>query len=845
MKKFIAIILLAGLVCGIPALSAAERTSFNPSWKFMRVERQAKTLGLAPAAITFDDSNWETVTLPHTAKVETRMPGGAWQGVVWYRKHFAADPAWRDRKVWVEFEAAMSLARVWVNGQEVMTHEGGYLPFIVELGGRLNFDGDNVIAVMVDNRDNPEIPPGKPQGGLDFSYFGGLHRNAWLIDKDLLYITDPTAEGKVAGGGVFVRYENVTRESAEVLVQVHVRNERPEAATVRLQAVILPEREPGALPLTRDLEAEISGRGDHEFSFRLTVPNPRLWSPDNPNLYYLKIFLHDRDRVADAEALRIGIRRIEFKNPGGLFLNGERVDIQGTNRHSEYPYLGNAASDNAQWRDAWKLKRAGFNLVRLSHYPQSPAFYAACDELGLMLIDETPGWQFWNKSDHFKKNVESDVRHMIRRDRNHPSVVLWETVLNESWGVPDEFYGMINRAAHEEYPGDQMFTCGDAENRDPAVANFDVWFAEWNEKKFLRGMFRLTDQIGYVREYGDYEFGGNRSTSRAFRGDGEAAMLLQAWNFQWSLNRNNAQPSIFGSGNWVSIDHNRGGWHNQRVSAPGTFDQFRLPKFVWGFYISQRDPVLAWPALNTGTEAGPLVFIANYWTERRSPAKVVVYSNCEEVELFVNGKSFGRQKPDSGPDTDYVGANYQDPNYWQGKTWVNAVKDWIARLRGPRRADPASVKSFDGGNCRHLAHPPFTFAAVPYEPGELLAVGYIGGKEAASAEVNTPGAPARIELEADFSGRALAADGADFLFVYARVVDAAGTVVPGNDVKVEFKVDGPARLIGENPVAAEAGIATILVQSTGAAGAVKVSATAAGLAPAESAFEAGPAFPRP
>jgi len=150
------------------------------------------------------------------------------------------------------------------------------------------------------------------------------------------------------------------------------------------------------------------------------------------------------------------------------------------------------------------------------------------------------------------------------------------------------------------------------------------------------------------------------------------------------------------------------------------------------------------------------------------------------------------------------------------------------------------VKSFDGGNCVHLAHPPFTFTGVTFAPGELLAVGYIGGKKAASAEIYTPGVPARIELAADFSGRKLAADGADFLFVYARVVDAAGTVVTGNDVRVEFKVDGPARLVGENPVAAEAGTATILVQSTGGVDQIKVSATAAGLAPGEVEFEALP-----
>jgi beta-galactosidase len=239
-------------------------------------------------------------------------------------------------------------------------------------------------------------------------------------------------------------------------------------------------------------------------------------------------------------------------------------------------------------------------------------------------------------------------------------------------------------------------------------------------------------------------------------------------------------------------------------------DIYRLPKFVYYFYQSQRDPELRRPDV----AGGPMVFIANYWTPRTRPAPVVVYANGDEVELQLNGKVLRRQKPDSGPDTRYSGK--------ASAAEEEKGKDYSASGGNP----------FDGGNAPNLAHPPFTFRDVGFEPGELKAVAYRQGQAVAQHVVRTPEAPAALRLEFDTTGVPLRADGADAIFVRAYVVDRHGTVAPESTAEVTFAVEGPARLVGANPLPAEAGIASVLLQAGGQAGAVAVRANAPGLAPA-------------
>jgi len=795
--------------------------NFNKDWKFLLGDQSGAELRQWP------DDGWDCVYLPHTPQIEALHVDLHYQGYCWYRKHFLIDEVHKGKKIFIEFEAAMHEAHVWMNGTFKLIHKGGYLPFMIDITEDVEFGVENVIAVRLDNRNNGDIPPGKPLESLDFSYFGGLYRNVKLHIMEKLHVTDAVYTGKPAGGGVFVKYSDVSKASATLEVQTHVLNEYDQVKDVKVVTSIL-DNQGRCVGSSESIIEVVAAGGDHTFAQMITLTNPHLWHPNHPYLYTLLTEIIDGDgRMADELLTRIGIRTISFSKSNGFMINGERLVIRGTNRHQQYPYIGNAASNNAQYRDALKLKEGGFNFVRLGHYPQAPAFLNACDELGLMTVEPVPGWQYCATGE-FQEIAKQNIRDMIRRDRNHPCMIMWEVSLNETYnkrqGATDEFFHECHLIAHEEYPGDQMNTSGDTIGRDnPAYVNFDVPHTIWEDSTMSRPLEDvLPDKAGFDREYGDYEFGGHESTSRVPRGAGEKKLLLQAWNYQWSLNQNRGNRWSLGDASWVGIDHNRGCY--PWLAECGALDTFRLPKYVYYFYQSQRRPDVK----HAQIDSGPMVFIANEWTERVSPAKVVVYSNCDEVELFVNGKSVGRQKPDQGPDTEYgERITGYEVDYWLTDEEQHKWKEGTMESRTD--AGSLMVSTYDGGNSRNLERAPFTFEGVTYEPGELKAVGRIRGADKAEFTVCTPLDPVKLSIRIDVSGKALAADGSDFVFAYAEVQDADGTVVPSAIHEVTFEVEGPAVIVGENPIQAEAGIATVLLQSRPVPGEVTVTAHAKGL----------------
>ncbi|GIP32094.1 glycoside hydrolase family 2 protein [Paenibacillus sp. J2TS4] len=797
--------------------------NFNTDWKFICEDI------LGAEQKPFPAGSWETVCLPHAPRIEPLHVDLHFQGICWYRKTFIAEEKFKGKKLFVEFEAAMQNAYVWVNGKFKLNYKGGFLPFTIDITDEVEFGEENVIAVRLDNRNNGSIPPGKPLESLDFSYFGGLYRNVHLHVTDKLHVTDAVYAGKAAGGGIFVKYSGVSKESAAIEIQTHVLNEHDAAKKVKVATSIL-DRQGRIIESAVTAVESVAAGGDMTFVQSMTLTNPQLWHPDSPYLYDLHTQVLDDDQLADEARTRIGIRTISFSKEEGFTINGERLVIRGTNRHQQFPYIGNSASDNAHYRDASKLKEGGFNFVRLGHYPQSPAFLDACDELGLMVVEPVPGWQYCEEGE-FQEIVRQNVRDMIRRDRNHPCVIMWEVSLNETYhgrpGATDEFFRELHLIAHEEYPGDQMFTSGDTLGRqNPAYVGFDVPYTLWNGETLSRPLEEvLPDKGGFDREYGDYEFGGHESTSRVPRGAGEQRLLLQAWNYQWSLNRNRGNRWSLGDASWVGIDHNRG--CSPRLSECGALDTFRLPKYVYYFYQSQRSPEI----IHENVDSGPMVYIANTWTERTTPAKVVVFSNCDEVELFVNGKSVGIRKSDQGPDTEYG----ERVTGYEVDYWLTDEEQHKGKGTGfDAKTDAGHMKVYphDGGNCCNLERAPFTFTGVNYEPGQLKAVGRIGGKEAAVCVVQTPLEPKTLSIRIDKSGKDLSADGADFVFVYAEIQDANGTVVPSAIHEVMFSIEGPAVIIGENPVRAEAGIATVLLQSLTTAGEITVTVSSQGLSPA-------------
>nr|WP_285891423.1 glycosyl hydrolase 53 family protein [Paenibacillus pasadenensis] len=744
-----------------PPVTDHRTLSFNNSWKFYRGNKPGAE------AVDFDDFTWEDVTLPHSAMLEKADVSDSYQGISWYRRHFFVDGAYSGKKVFIEFEGVMQKADVYVNGNLLATHYGGYLPFTVDVTDAITYGGtDNIIAVKADNTNNADIPPGRGQDSLDFLYQGGIYRDVRMNIMNKLHITDPVYANKPGGGGVFVTSGNVSASSAAIQVKTHVLNETAASQTTQVLTTIV-DKDNNVVAQNTSAAQALAAGSDVTITQSLTVNNPQLWSPDSPYLYKVHSVVLKDGQPVDSKTTNTGIRSIEFSHEGGLILNGQRFKGMGTNHHQAYPYLGNAVSNEGQYREAVKLKEAGFQYVRTSHYPVDPAFLAACDELGLMVLESISGWQYFG-GETFQNRSYQEIRDMIRRDRNHPSIIAWEASLNESYMTETFAQNAVN-IVHQEYPG------GYAAGWQFGYL-YDVFIGA------AQHGIRNTDSTKpiIISEYGDWEFGGANSTSRVARADGEAAMLQQAANFQEALNLNRSKSWFTVDGQWVSIDYNNG--FSVSPQQSGVYDLFRLPKFSKYLYESQRDPNLLIP----GIDSGPMVKIANNWTSS-SPTDVKVYSNAEQVELYVNGTKIATKSPDT---------------------------------------DNKSV---------YLKHAPFTFSGVAFQAGTLMAKALIGGQVVATDTVKTPGAPARIELEMETSNKALTANGADAVFVYAKVVDANGTVVPTAANAITFSVAGPGRIVGDssinaNPANASAGIATALLQASRNAGAITVTATAAGLA---------------
>ncbi len=746
-------------------LSPRMRQNFAEDWQF-RFEEEA---------------DWENVTLPHTARIEPLVVNDQWQGNALYQKTIELEDI-SFKKIFLYFEGVMHETDVWVNGQHLCHHIGGYLPFEVDITEAVLSGQSNLLEVKVNNEDNPDIPPGKPLKELDFNYYGGIYRNVYLITTNQVYITNPISAGKPGSGGVLVRFDDITAESAKGWIQVHLRNESNAAQWIHFKAE-LSDTGGDEVQITSE-KILIKPGEDHELTAEFMVKSPRLWSPENPELYPLNIVLLANNAPTDQWSGKVGIREIELKEEG-FFLNGKKMFIRGTNRHQEYPYVGYALSDEAQYRDAVKIKNAGFDFVRLSHYPQAEAFMKACDELGLMVMNCIPGWQFTG-GDVFIKNALKDCRDMIRRDRNHPSVIFWEVSLNET-EMSDEFILEANRILKSELPFDGIYSAGwvDHEAFDlfiPARQHShppDYWNFYKDGKRNL-----------FIAEYGDWEYyahnaGFNQTafaglkeeerTSRQLREFGEKRLLQQALNFQEAANSNRKGIATIGDANWLMFDYNRG--YANDLEASGISDIFRIPKFAFYFYQSQR-PHEVLPIQHV--VSGPMVQIANYWTES-SPTEVKVFSNSGEVELFLNNRLIARQKP---------------------------VRDQYSS---------------------HLQYPPFVFLVGKFEPGELRAVGFLGDKPVAEHSVRTPQPAVALKIEVDTSTIPISQTNEDVVFVYASVIDENGTLIPDADQLVTFTVVGEAFLLGENPTRAKAGIASALLRTRPLTKPIGITAKAPGL----------------
>jgi len=757
-------------VAGMLGCAYADRiVPFNGSWKFYRGNVSGAQ------APSYSDALWQTACLPHADSILLNTNASSYYiGYCWYRKTFTPDASMQGKKLFLEIEAAMQTASIYVNGDSLTTHPGGYTPIILDITPYVNFTGSNVIAARLNNNYSTAFPPGNSSDSIDFLYFGGLYRNVYLHVADSLHITNPILANIPAGGGIFVTNSPVASgaATASVYVKTNVLNEYKSTQSCKVVTTIL--NGAGQTVVIKADSTGLAAGGSNTFADTLTVASPQLWTPNTPNLYLVVSQIYDNGRLTDTCTTTIGIRTISFSYANGLQINGQRFILRGANRHQEFPYIGNALPNSGQYRDALRMKQYGFNFVRTCHYAQSPSFFNACDRLGIGAIACLPGWYYFYNTTAFINNSLSAQRDMVRYYRNHPSILLWESMMNES--TPTVAYlDSAQALAHREFPGNQMYTCGQESN-----GILDVYIS--SEQDGIRSY--SGSRPGVISEYGDWSEGCSSSGTppiikgcqdRVTRSAGESALLLQAMNHATGLSKNRGLSWLTADGVWSMFDYQS--WPRDCLTTSGSLDLFRIPKYSGYFFRSQRSPADTAVSVSLG---GPMVFIASQWSASSNDT-IRVFSNCDSISLYLNNNLVATQAPITGT---------------------------------------------------NLEHPYFKFLVKPFNAGTLRADGKMKGMSgvAATYSVSTPGSAKSIVMTIDTAGLQFQADGSDIAIVYASILDSNGTVVPTASNSVYFAITGgPGNLIGINPMPAQAGIATILLQAGTVGGITTVSTASSGL----------------
>ncbi|MFC4655338.1 glycoside hydrolase family 2 TIM barrel-domain containing protein [Rheinheimera marina] len=725
------------------AVSAATELKLNQHWQFFKSQA---------ANADLNQASWQNVTLPHTPQIEPLLVNNQWQGFAWYKRELAIEQGWQGKTLLLRFEGAMNHAEVYLDNQKIGDHLGGYLPFTLDLTDKVKAGQSYQLLVKLDNRDNAITGP-KPLNLLDFNTYGGLYRDVRLLVKNPVHITDDMLANQVAGGGIFVRYPKISADQAEVSVQTELANSGSTAAVVTVQQQLFFKDQ---LVSNSTQEQTLAPDSKQQLTQLLQVKQPALWSPDAPNLYRLETSVWQQGQLLEQQTQKIGLRQFSFTADHQLQINGKPTFLRGVNRHQEYPHVGYATSANADYRDAVLIKSAGFDYVRLSHYPHSKAFMQAADELGLVLMNAILGWQYYNPDPAFSAQTIQSCRDLIRRDRNHASVLAWECSLNES-DMPADFIATLHQTVKQEYPG--AYSAG-------WQHGYDMYLQARQHRQMH---YETPTQPYNVSEYGDWEYYAQNAglaqdswadlkeeerTSRQLLSHGEKRLLQQARNVQEAHNDNLSTPA-YADGYWVMFDYNRG--YANDLEASGLMSIYRLPKYSYFFYQSQRSPAIQ----SSAYQAGPMVYIASDWTAS-SALDLRVFSNAEEVELLVNGQLVARQKP--------------------------------------------SQDKYSS----HLQHPPFEFKLPAFAAGTLTARAYIGGKQVAEHQVSTPGQASAIRLELDTQG--IAPVPHDVIFVRAYLKDAKGSTVPMQGQHVQFTSSGDVQILNPDVTVTEQGIATVLVR---------------------------------
>ena len=634
-KIYLLILLCAGIL--FSGISSAAATGLSvPSTKRISISLNSHWLfksGDVPdgESDTLNEDGFIPVCLPHANAIvpHRNVDMQLFRKVSWYRRHFTPAPEYRNMRFIILFQGASQVTEVFVNGTSVGKHLGAYTPFSYDITKHLRFGNDNVIAAKVDSREHKEIPPeGKP---MDFMLFGGITRDVEMIITGNLHID-----------WVFASRNKTDENKVDVCYRIGNNDSIDRDYTVEAEVVDAA----GKIVATGKSSGSIKADSSMESTF-ITGAISKLseWSIENPCLYTLHTRILKDTVVIDEHSEKIGIRSIAFsKTDGKFYLNGKPVKLNGLNRHETFPFIGRAAANRLQKKDADLLKyHLGCNIVRCSHYPQDPEFLERCDEIGLLVIEEIPGWGFVGDSawrDIAFKNVEE----MVIRDRNHPSLISYGVRVNQS---PDfhDLYVATNRLARSLDP--TRPTHGVRLKGRYSKKEFleDIWTHNFIIPKEKPDMlpWLITESVGVGCQVHSW--------------DAEEKLIKVMLRFAEVMDSVAMNPYIAGQIGWCAFDYN-----SPYPTADGTVcyygasDMYRLPKHGGMFLKSQADPGID----------GPIVYIAHTWKKQLTPNNVWVATNCDEVELFVNRKSLGRKKPDQYIHLDHPLAVWKDVRFIPG-----------------------------------------------------------------------------------------------------------------------------------------------------------------------------------
>jgi len=749
----------------------------------------------------FEDSSWRQIDLPHDWSIEnlpgnnspfnpnaiSQVSGGFTRGGTgWYRKIFTVTANQKERIFHLQFDGVYMNADVWINGKYLGNHPYGYTSFWFDITDKINFGEKNVIAVKVKN-----------EGENSRWYSGsGIYRHVWLKTLDSIHI---------AQWGTCITTPEVSESRAKVNLKSEVKNETTLPARVKMVNRII---SPKGIEISRtESEQTLGQENSCEFKHDMVVESPDLWSTETPTLYAVISEIYQNDELKDSRTTKFGIRTISFDNTNGFRLNGKTLKLKGGCLHHDNGPLGAKAFDRSEERRIELLKASGYNAVRTAHNPPSPAFLDACDRLGMLVIDEA--FDMWKDpknqydyhmyfDDWWKKDVES----MVRRDRNHPSIIMW-SIGNEIPGrhKPEvvKVSQMLGDFIRDIDPTRPVTAAVNdlRPDKDPYFATLDVAGYNYaaggdhNKKNlYVQDHTRLPNRIMYGAESypleafaswmdvldNSYVIGDFVWT--AFDYIGEASIgwrgYMQEANFYpWNL----AFCGDIDICGWKRPQS----YYRDVLWSKNELSLFVIPPEPSFELNPKRESWSKWHWLDAVADW-------NWNVYKNIPLKVSVYSSCESVELFLNKKSLGKKNTDRS--TQYIAE-------WE----------------------------------------------VPYQAGELKAIGYTGGQPVNTSILNTAGDPSQIKITAD--RMTLKADGQDLCYITVELTDADGIRNPKAENLLKFEIEGPGTIIGvgnANPMSLESnqlpqrkawkGKCLVIVKSGRKKGKVKLNIYSDNIAPA-------------